>query len=161
MLNMAGLTPEQAKADVLARFADLGPDHINCAQAIVRYALLVTGGDLRLTTAARYLGGGVAGMGESCGVITGTALALGLRDHQMASDDPDLKPMTAESLRELICDFIEEFGACRCFDLTGLDLSTPERHDVFRSSEARERCVDYASWMCDQLTPLLQETAAD
>ena len=152
---MAGLTPEEAKADTLARFTDPGPDHINCAQAMVHYALLVMGKDLDLMTAARYLGGGVGSMGETCGAITGTALALGLRDCHTASDDPDLQPRTAESLRELVGDFIDEYGACRCIDLTGFDISTPEGRDAFGVSEARERCADYVSWMCDQLTPLL------
>ena len=152
---MAGLTPEEAKADTLARFIDPGPDHINCAQAMVHYALLVMGEDLDLMTAARYLGAGVAGLGETCGAITGTALALGFRDYHTASDDPDLQPSTAESLRELARDFIDEFGACRCIDLTGFDISTPEGRDAFGVSEARERCADYVSWMCDQLTLLL------
>ncbi len=62
---MPVLTPEQAKAEALARFTDPGPDHINCAQAVVRFALSMLGADDDLMKTARYLGGGVAGMGEA------------------------------------------------------------------------------------------------
>ena len=141
--------------DTLARFTDPGPGHINCAQAMVHFALLVLGKDLDPMTTARYLGGGIASSGETCGVITGTALALGLRDQHLSANDPDLQPRTAESLRELMRDFAGEFGARRCIDLTGFDLSTPAGREAFGPSEARKRCAGYVSWMCDQLAPLL------
>jgi C_GCAxxG_C_C family probable redox protein len=149
------VTPEQAKTETLARFTDPSPGHINCAQAVVHFALLVLGEDPDRITAARYMGGGIASMGEACGAITGTALALGLRDSLLSGGDPDLQPQTVEKLREFVRGFTERFGARRCIDLTGFDLSTPEGREAFGPSEARKCCVDYVSWMCDQLTPLL------
>jgi C_GCAxxG_C_C family probable redox protein len=152
---MTAATPEQAKAETLARFNDQGPGHINCAQAVVTFALLVRGDDPRLVTAARYFGGGVAGMGEVCGAISGTALALGLRDCALDDSCQDLAPSTRAALRELIRDFTQQFGARRCTDLTGCDLSTAEGHETFVASGARERCPGYVGWMCDRLAPLL------
>lgn len=152
---MAGPTPEQAKADVLARLADTGPDHLHCSQAMVRFALLMLGHDPGLTTVGRYLGGGVAGMGEACGAITGAALALGLRDLHVPGGAPEEEPATSESLQELVREFEREFGARRCRDLTGLDLSTPEGFEAFLQSDAPDRCAGCISWMCDGLLPLL------
>lgn len=154
---MTGITPEQAKAEAMARFKDPGPDHINCAQAVLCFALLVQGHDPGLLTTARYFGGGVAGMGETCGAISGTALALGLRDMHLTEEAPELRPRTTDRLQELIRGFDLEFGARRCIDLTGFDLSTREGHDAFMGSESRNRCQEYVSWMCDRLTPLLLE----
>jgi C_GCAxxG_C_C family probable redox protein len=152
---MSRMSPEQAKIDALARFTDPGPDHLNCSQAVVHFALLVQGRDPNLVTAARYFGGGIAGMGEACGAVTGAALALGLRDLALAEENADLRPRTTEALQELMRGFAGAFGTRRCLDLTGYDLSTPEGHEAFGESEARKRCADYVGWMCDRLTPML------
>jgi C_GCAxxG_C_C family probable redox protein len=152
---MARITPQQAKADALARFNDPGPGHINCAQAVVGFALLLLEHEPNLVTVARYFGGGIAGMGEACGAITGAALSLGMRDFHLAEEPADLGPRTRALLQELMRGFAVEFGASRCADLTGCDLSTPEGHAVFAASEARKRCPEYVGWMCDRLAPLL------
>ena len=60
---MTGLPMEQAKKEALARFNDQGPGHINCAQGVVTFALLVLGDDLDLAVTAAYFGGGIAGTG--------------------------------------------------------------------------------------------------
>nr|AOS48148.1 hypothetical protein [uncultured bacterium] len=51
---------EQAKTNALARFANTGPDHINCAQAVVAFALEMMGADPDLVAIAGYFGGGIA-----------------------------------------------------------------------------------------------------
>ncbi len=148
---------DQAKRATLARFTDTGPDRLNCAQAMVHFALGMVEGDGTLVTAARYLGGGVSGMGGTCGVITGTALALGLRDRTLDLDDKDAIEATHAALKELIRGFETEFGSCSCRQLTGFDVSTPEGSAAFKASEAHERCRLYVAWMCDHLHPLLLE----
>ena len=151
--------PEEAKADALTRLADTGPGHIHCSQAVARFALLVQGYDPDLTTIGRYLGGGVVGMGEACGALTGAALSLGLRDFHMPGGAPELEPPTAERLQDIIRDFTQEFGNRTCRNLTGLDLSTPEGFEAFEKSDNPDRCAGYVGWMCDQLLPLLTPDA--
>ena len=80
-MTTQSLPPSEARADSLARFSDQGPDHINCAQAVLNFTLKVTGSDPAWLALARQFGGGIAGTGETCGAITGAALALSLRDH--------------------------------------------------------------------------------
>ena len=80
---MTPIDPQRAKDGVLARLAETGPDHLHCSQAVTLFTLLVLGHDPELTTVGRYLGGGVVGMGEACGAITGAALSLGIRDHHL------------------------------------------------------------------------------
>ena len=152
---MTSINPEHAKADALARFTDPGPDKINCAQSVLRFALLVSELDTRLVTAARYFGGGIARTGETCGALTGAALALGLRDQHAAVDDLDRAASDTRKMYDLLRHFAAEFGSPRCLELTGYDLSTPEGYKLFRESGRHERCVDYVGWVCDRLNPLL------
>jgi C_GCAxxG_C_C family probable redox protein len=170
---MTQAVQEQAKTNALARFAETGPDHINCAQAVLAFALEVMDQDPDLVATAGYFGGGIGGMGEACGAVTGAALALGLRDCQKAArdengehqgdgrgdekgDDHGEDPTRAE-LQAMLRDFSREFGTRRCAELTGHDLSTPEGMDLFRKSEIRERCSTYVSWVCDRIAPLLTQ----
>ena len=140
-----------AKKDVLARFGDPGPNRLHCAQAVLRFALLVAELDPDLVVAARYLGGGVARMGETCGALTGAALALGLRDCERASPNLERTVEMSKRVQDLLRGFAAEFGSCRCRELTGYDLSTPEKYEVFRKSEAHIRCGGYVGWVCDRL----------
>jgi C_GCAxxG_C_C family probable redox protein len=154
---MAQIAQEQAKTHALARFAATGPDHVNCAQAVVAFALEMMEEDPEFVVTGRYFGGGVAGMGEACGAITGAALALGLRDNRESETDADRPGATTDQLKALIRDFGSEFRARSCADLTGHDLSTPEGRELFMKSEIREKCSNYVGWVCDRLAPLLVE----
>jgi len=152
---MAQIAQEQAKANALARFAETGPGHINCAQTIIAFALEMMGERPDLVTTARYLGGGIVGMGEACGAITGAAVALGVRDYcrgESSVGDPNPTP---DRLKAILREFTDEFGSRRCAELTGHDLSTPEGFELFRNSEIRERCPLCVGWVCDRIAPLL------
>ena len=154
---MVPYTPAEAKTAALAEFNDPGPAHINCCQAVVRFAVLVLGCDPDLVTVGRYFGGGIAGMGEACGAITGTAMALGVRDLRLGERVDELRPRTADNLKQMLRDFTEKFGCRRCSDLTGFEMSTPEGHDAFMASDKRTLCADYVGYMCDRLAPLLTD----
>ena len=147
----------QAKAAALARFTDNSPNHINCAQAVLAYALDVLGEDPALVTVAAYFGGGVASMGEICGAIAGAAMAAGMRDYSSGGPDPLRAAATKEALQTAMKDFGEEFGSCRCRDLTGYDVSTPEGFKAFKESEAKEKCPVFVGWMMDEIAPLLED----
>jgi C_GCAxxG_C_C family probable redox protein len=157
---MTRVTAAQAKAEALARFEDQSPAHINCAQAVLCFALRLNGEDDDLLALAKYLGGGVAGTGEACGALTGAALALGARDRVLAQPGSAEPPSAVDGLRAIVRDFGERFGACRCRDLTGYDLSDPEAMKEFKASEIRHRCSDYVGWACDRLTPLFEAAPA-
>ena len=154
---MAPPTVAEAKTTALAQFTDPGPAHINCCQTVVRFAQLVLDCDESLVTIGRYFGGGIAGMGETCGAVTGSAMALGMRDMCLGEKADELRPSTAEALKQMLRDFTDTFGCRRCADLTGFDLSTPEGHDAFVASDKRDLCADYVGYMCDRVAPLLTD----
>ena len=146
------LPPPRAKETVLAAFAGEGDEPANCAQAVLSYWLLVSGQSTDISGIAAQLGGGIARMGEACGTVSGAALALGLRDHLASQAGlPVDRARTREQLQRLMLDFRAEFGSLRCRDLTGVDLSTPNGHDLFDESGGRNRCQEFVAWMCDRL----------
>jgi len=147
---------QQAKATALARFADTGPDRVNCSQAVLCYALEVMGHECDLVAVAKYFGGGIAGMGEACGALTGAAMSVGIRDYYAEQEDPERTAATKEALQQLMKTFAEKFGSRTCLDLTGYDVSTTEGFKAFKESEAHDRCPIYVGWVMDEIAPLLK-----
>jgi C_GCAxxG_C_C family probable redox protein len=157
---MASLDPEQAKSEALARFKKSGPDHVNCAQAVVAYALMRLDEDPEWIAAAGYMGGGIAGTGDVCGAMNGTALSLGIRDLALKERGVEDPPSSSDQLQGILRDFAARFGSCGCRELTGHDLSTPEGRNTFHLSEISGRCADYVEFAIDRLEPLLKDAAA-
>lgn|GEM_PF-635930 len=145
----------EAKELGMAEFRATGPDHLNCAQAVVRYAAHGLRADPESVALARYMGGGSVGMGEMCGAVEGAVMALGLRDYVSLPDHPTIDAADKESLQELIRDFRTLFGAATCRGLTGHDISTSEGYERFKAHPASRRCEDYVAWACDRLGPML------
>jgi hypothetical protein len=83
-------------------------------------------------------------------------MAVGFRDYQRGSGAEQVAAAKA-ALQTSMRDFAEEFSACRCRDLTGFDVSTPEGFQAFKASGAPERCKDYVGWMIDEIAPLLED----
>ena len=145
-----------AKEAAVAGFVDMGPDHLNCAQAVVRFSTLVLGHDPELVVLARYFGGGVVRMGHICGALSGAALSLGLRDWHLPEHGSDATAQNTEKLQQLLLDFEKEFGAGTCSLLTGHDIRTREGYRQFRDDKkASDRCPLYVSWVCDRLYEML------
>lgn len=130
---------QQAKEAALAGFRDMGPGHVNCAQAVVRFASMVLGADQDSVVLARYFGGGITRMGQVCGALSGSAISLGLRDRCLGLSWPDGASPDTEKLQPLFRQFEAEFGALTCRELVGYvtDTSGGLRHVQGR----REVCV--------------------
>ncbi|MCL5735921.1 MAG: C-GCAxxG-C-C family protein [Actinobacteria bacterium] len=146
---------DRAKANALSRFADTGPNRINCSQAVLCFGLETMGYDCDLVTVAAYFGGGIAGTGEACGAVTGAAMAAGMRDFHDRDQAAERSQKTKEDLQKMMKDFAVTYGSCRCRDLTGYDLSTPEGFKAFKESPAHERCQEFVGFIIDRVSPLL------
>lgn len=141
----------EARAEALAGYQRSGPGHLNCAQAVVHFAMRALGRDTGLVTAGAYMGGGMVRLGHVCGALSGAALALGLRDlTDPEGAERDAAVVTAE-LQALMRDFEAEFGDTACRGLTGHDISTREGYRAFAAGDARARCAGYVGWVCDRL----------
>jgi C_GCAxxG_C_C family probable redox protein len=67
--------------------------------------------------------GGGAARGELCGAVTGSLLALGLKQGHITPNDPDSKAKGYELPKEFLARFEEQFGSVRCKELLGMDPS--------------------------------------
>ena len=144
-----------ARAAALAGFAATGPDHLNCAQAIVRCASRLLGVGDDSVVLARYFGGGITRMGEVCGALSGAALCLGLRDRHRGFTWPDGQSPDTEKLQQLFRRFEAEFQGKTCRGLVGYLMNTAQGYERFRAEGKYELCTHYVSWVCDQLPELL------
>ena len=152
---MAGSRWQPAKETALAGFRDMGAGHLNCAQAVVRFASLVAGLSPDSVTVARYLGGGMVRMGQVCGALSGAAVSLGLRDLQFGLSWPDGTSPDTEKLQRLFRDFEADFGATTCRGLIGYDTATPGGRQRFKDENKYDLCERYVLWTCDRLADIL------
>ena len=84
-------------------------------------------------SAVMALNGGVAYSGEICGALTGAAVAAGLMASAVEPDHAAAKQRARAAAARMIEEFRQEFGAVRCRDLVGCDLSSREAHEAFIS----------------------------
>ncbi len=150
------MTPElreQAKAQAMAGYLDPGPNHLNCAQAVLTSALLATQANPAMANAANYFGGGMVRMGQTCGALTGAAIALGLRDFSAPADTP--KNTGFDPMQQLMRDFEEQFGAVTCKGLLGCDISTDKGFREAKKTQALTRCPLFVEWTIDRLGEIL------
>ena len=91
----------------------------NCCQAVVCAYCDEYGVDDRLVfKLAESFGGGMGGMQDTCGAVTGMFMAIGL--HNSAGDKTDprsTKAATYEAVREMAKAFEEQNGSLYCRDL--------------------------------------------
>jgi len=150
-----GIPPEEAKAAAIAAYRDT-TKHTNCAQAIMLFTLHLLGGRPELADVARYLGGGVGKTGGACGVLTGAALSLGIRDSLYADASAARADEGCSQFQHLKEAFAAAFGDTECRELTGCELDTAAGQDRFRDEGIRDKqCVGYVDWMCDRIADIL------
>ncbi|BBD09933.1 C-GCAxxG-C-C family protein [Desulfovibrio ferrophilus] len=86
-----------------------------------------------LRRAACGFGGGMGGMGRTCGAATGAIMAIGMA---LAPDDPTnaaARSQVKNAVRTFLQEFEERHGSSHCKQLLGCDLSTPEGYNEARS----------------------------
>lgn len=89
------------------------------------------------------LAGGVGMRGETCGVLTGSALVLSLAVARKEKEYPKKKMRTAECVGRLHRAFKKECGCSDCRSLTGLDLTTPEGREKLHAGVRAQKCTKY------------------
>jgi len=100
--------------------------------------------------------GGMARTGEVCGAVVGALMCIGIKHGRDEVGQPDDKAqgLSGEFLRR----FRDEMGSIQCRELTGIDLSTPEGLQSFRSSDVPVKvCLPAAGLAYRLVLELLQE----
>jgi len=100
--------------------------------------------------------GGMARTGEVCGAVVGALMCIGIKHGRDEVGQPEDKAqgLSGEFLRR----FRDEMGSIQCRELTGIDLSTPEGLQSFRSSDVPVKvCLPAAGLAYRLVLELLQE----
>ena len=105
---------------------------------------------------ATGFGGGFARNGDICGALSGGIMAISLvlgRDKPDESRDP-----CYGAVDQFYRDFEKTFGACRCRELTGVDLRTREGSEVYQARIHKDRCNPIVAWAANKAYQIIQES---
>lgn len=129
----------------------------NCSQAI----LSTYGGEQGLERetalrAAAALGGGMGGLGEVCGAVSGAMLVIGLKHGYTMPRDRETKEKTYALVRDFAGRFRQRNGSLLCRDLLGCDLTTAEGMAMARQKRLFiERCPGFVREAAEILEDVL------
>ena len=89
------------------------------------------------------LGGGVGGLREICGAVTGAAMALNMAQGEFDPADADRKKRLYAQLQEMAGQFREQYGTYICRELLELNNITPSPFPAARNAAyyAERPCV--------------------
>ena len=146
-------TEEQAKEHFSSGF--------NCAESVL-LALskglgLSDGAGAFIPMMATGFGGGIALNGDTCGALNGAVIAISLvlgRSKPLQSRD-----LCYKAVDRLYQDFKGEFGTCKCCELTGVDLKTPEGLNAVHGRIREERCKPIVEWTTKRTSQIIKELA--
>ena len=137
---------------------DLFRKQLNCSQAV--FAAYRQPDKLDEPTAlklATVFGAGMAGTGEGlCGAVTGALMAISLKHGRADVQSAEAKARTYELGRLFVDRFKEKIGACRCEEIIGFNIGTPENLAKARQMKLFEtRCLEAVKAAADVLEELL------
>ena len=139
------------------RALELFAQKYSCAQAV--YAGCSTTQEVtetqRLAVSAAF-GGGVAGVGEICGALTGALMALGDAGFDARAADPiAARKAVVEQAHALTEEFRKAHFSIRCSELTGCMHDTEAGKKAFEESGLRDslcsKLVAYAAGRVDEI----------
>jgi C_GCAxxG_C_C family probable redox protein len=91
---------------------------------------------------AGAFGGGMARMGETCGVVTGSMMTIGLKYGKTKASDDEAKERTYHLVIEFVNKFKARHGSIVCRELLDCNMSTPEGLQEFKNRQLIEtHCV--------------------
>jgi len=100
---------------------------LNCAQAVVAAYSEKLGYDKELALSVSVgFGGGMGRLQQTCGVVTGAFMVIGIYNSQLYPDNLTRKEKSYEMIQEFNTRFVEKHKTIRCKDLINCDLSTVE-----------------------------------
>lgn len=109
----------------------------NCAQAVfAAYADLF---DIKMETALKIsssFGGGMGGMRETCGAVSGMSMVAGMLNGMTVAGDKEAKKRNYDTVQFLADEFRQQHGSIICKQLLGLAPGLPAEY-------AKKPCVEY------------------
>jgi hypothetical protein len=107
--------------------------------------------------------GGIGGFQNApCGVVSASAVCLGLR-HRSPLENKERAKQARHAIRafsaKIVSEFNQEFGDITCRNLIGMDFSKPGVYkDFLESGVWKEKCEKYVEFMIGKLYELETDT---
>lgn len=93
---------------------------------------------------ASAFGGGMGRRGETCGVVTGAFMVIGLKCGRTRVDNDEAREKAYNLVSEFVVEFESQHGSVICRELLGCDISTPEGLELAREMNLRTtRCPNF------------------
>ena len=100
---------------------------LNCSQAVVTaFAERLSYDKEMASQISAGFGGGMGRLQETCGVVTGAFMVIGIFNSQLFKDNLDRKEKSYEMIQEFNRRFMEIHHSNTCRDLINCDLRTAE-----------------------------------
>ena len=91
--------------------------------------------------AGRGMAGGIGGLGNVCGAVSGAVLVIGLKTtNENNIHDMEAGYKTMETVREFVARFEEQHSSIKCRELIGHDISTWEKSEAAMKENAFANC---------------------
>jgi hypothetical protein len=91
-----------------------------------------------------------------CGAVSGGIMALGLA---LGRDTPtDTIDTCYQAVRTFLEEFLIQYQAITCLELTGVHLDTPEGQAAFREKGQINNCIDYAGEATRLVVEIIEKT---
>jgi C_GCAxxG_C_C family probable redox protein len=101
-------------------------------------------------------GGGMAGMADTCGAVTGALMVIGLKYGKTKVDDDEAKKRTYALAGEFVARFKARHSSIVCRELLGCDISTPEGKQSFEDNKLKDaRCRKFVREAAEILEEIL------
>lgn len=101
----------------------------------------------------------MARMGETCGVVTGSMMAIGLKHGKTRADDDEAKEKTYRLVNEFTDKFKAKNQSIVCKELLDCDMSTPEGLQDFKDRNLIEtHCARFVKDAADMLEEILSSS---
>jgi C_GCAxxG_C_C family probable redox protein len=133
----------------------------NCAESVLlvvskRVGLEKERAGSLIPKIATGFGGGIARNGDVCGALCGGVMAISLVLGRNRSDES--REPCYSAVDRFYNDFVNAFGTCKCRELVGVNLKTPEGNEAYRSRLHRERCTPIVEWAAVKASKLINES---
>ena len=115
----------------------------NCSQALLAAYGTDLGieRDIALKIAGAF-GGGIGRMGETCGVVTGAFMIIGLKYGAINAKDKTAKAKTYEVAKAFVSSFEAINNSVKCRELLGFNISTKPDSGKIISKQCPKYVVD-------------------
>lgn len=128
----------------------------DCSQVVLSYYADALGLDKDTANKVAACFGGGMEWGETCGAVTGSLMAIGLKYGHFKEGDQAQKAIMKVKMAEFKEKFIAQYQSCKCKELLGYDITIPdELEKVLELGIIATRCPKIVKDTIDSLKTVL------